>query len=53
MDLVLINRERLLGNRKLKDSLGCSDHEMVEFEILRGGKGVHRKLATWTSGKQT
>ena len=33
--LVLTNRERLVGNVKLKDSLGCSDNEMVKFKIFR------------------
>jgi len=33
-------------NVKLKDSLGCSDHEMVEFKILRAVRRVHSKLST-------
>ncbi|KAF1441782.1 hypothetical protein FQV07_0011647, partial [Pygoscelis papua] len=33
LDLVLTNKEGLVGNVKLKGSLGCSDHEMVEFKI--------------------
>ena len=35
LDLVLTNREGLVGSVKLRGSLGCSDHEMVEFKILR------------------
>ncbi|PKU32349.1 glycerol kinase [Limosa lapponica baueri] len=35
LDLVLTNKEELVGNVKLKSSLDCSDHEMVEFKILR------------------
>ena len=31
---------------KVKGSLGCSDHEMVEFKILRAARRVHSKLAT-------
>lgn len=31
MDLVLSKKELLARNVKLKDSLGCSDHEMLEF----------------------
>jgi len=31
---------------KLKGSLGCSDHRMVEFKILRASKRMHSKLAT-------
>ena len=29
LDLVLTNQEEVVSNMKLKDSLGCSDHEMV------------------------
>jgi len=34
-----------VGNVKLKGSLGCSDHEMVEFKILTAARRVHSKLA--------
>ncbi|GAB0189267.1 hypothetical protein GRJ2_001392000 [Grus japonensis] len=43
-DLVLTNKERLMWNVKLKGSLGCSDHEMVEFRILRAVRRVHSRL---------
>ena len=46
LDLVLTNKKRLVGNVKLKGSLGCSDHEMVEFKILRAARRAHSKLAT-------
>ena len=46
LDFVLTNEEGLVSNVKLKGSLGCSDHEMVEFKILRVSKRVHSKLAT-------
>ncbi|GAB0208082.1 mitochondrial enolase superfamily member 1 [Grus japonensis] len=46
LDLVLTNKEGLVGNAKLKGSLGCSDHEMVEFKILRAARKAHSKLAT-------
>ncbi|KAK4811175.1 hypothetical protein QYF61_019806 [Mycteria americana] len=36
LDLILTNNEGLVGDVKVKDSLGCSDHEMVEFKILKG-----------------
>ncbi|GAB0204837.1 hypothetical protein GRJ2_002949300 [Grus japonensis] len=45
LDLVLTNKEGLVGNMKLKGSLGCNDHEMVEFKILRAVGRVHSKLA--------
>lgn len=35
LDLVLTNKEGLAGNVKLKGSLGCHDHEMMEFTVLR------------------
>lgn len=35
LDLVLKNREGLMGNVKLMGSLGSNDQEMVKFEILR------------------
>ncbi|GAB0178545.1 mitochondrial enolase superfamily member 1 [Grus japonensis] len=44
LDLVLISKEGLVGNVKLKGSLGCSDHEMVESKILRAARRAHSKL---------
>uniref|UniRef100_A0A8B9ISU6 Endonuclease/exonuclease/phosphatase domain-containing protein n=1 Tax=Amazona collaria TaxID=241587 RepID=A0A8B9ISU6_9PSIT len=44
LDLVLTNREGLVGNLKLQGSLDCSDHEMVEFEILRTVRRACSKL---------
>ena len=35
LDFILTNKEGLVGDIKLKGSLGCSDHEMVAFSILR------------------
>ncbi|PKU31919.1 hypothetical protein llap_17778 [Limosa lapponica baueri] len=46
LDLVLTNKEGLARNVKLKGSLGCSDHEMVEFQIVRAARRVHSKLTT-------
>jgi len=37
LDLVLSNKERLIEYVKAGGSLGCSDHEMVDFRILCGG----------------
>ncbi|GAB0179518.1 cAMP-dependent protein kinase inhibitor alpha [Grus japonensis] len=45
LDPVLTNKEGLVGNVTLKGSLGCSDHEMVEFKILGAVRRVHSKLA--------
>ncbi|GAB0204250.1 nucleoside diphosphate kinase 6 [Grus japonensis] len=44
LDLVLSNKEGLVGNVKLKGSLGHSDDEIVEFKILRAARRVHSKL---------
>ncbi|GAB0199162.1 mitochondrial enolase superfamily member 1 [Grus japonensis] len=44
LDLVLTNKEGMVGNVKLKGSLGCSDHEVVEFKILRAARRVHSNL---------
>ncbi|GAB0189368.1 hypothetical protein GRJ2_001402100 [Grus japonensis] len=46
LDLVLTNKEVLVGNVKLKGSLGCSDCEIVEFKILRAVRRAHSKLTT-------
>ncbi|GAB0180076.1 hypothetical protein GRJ2_000472900 [Grus japonensis] len=46
LDLVLTNKEGVVRNVKLKGSLGCNDHEMVEFKILKAAKRVHSKLTT-------
>ena len=37
------SHQQLVGNVKLKGSLGCSDHEMVEFKILRAARRAHSK----------
>jgi len=44
LGIVLPSKEGLLGNVKLEGSLGCSDHEMAEFRILRAARRVHSKL---------
>ncbi|GAB0183916.1 mitochondrial enolase superfamily member 1 [Grus japonensis] len=46
LDLILTNKEGLVGDVKLKGSLGCSDHKMVEFRILRAARRAHSKLNT-------
>ncbi|KAJ7396984.1 hypothetical protein BTVI_139966 [Pitangus sulphuratus] len=46
LDLVPTNKETLVGNVKLKGSLGCSDHEVVEFRILGATRRVSSKLTT-------
>jgi len=46
LDLVLTNKEGLVGNVKVKGSLGCSDHEMMEFKIPRAARRAHTKSTT-------
>jgi len=46
LDLVLTNKEGLVGNVKLRGSLGCSDHEMVKFKFLTAAREAHNKLST-------
>ncbi|GAB0207425.1 mitochondrial enolase superfamily member 1 [Grus japonensis] len=42
----LYSDKGLVGDVKLKGSLGCSDHEMVEFRILRAARRARSKLTT-------
>lgn len=46
LDLILCYKEGLAGNVKVKGCLGCSDHGIVEFRILRGKRKVGSKLTT-------
>ncbi|GAB0205472.1 mitochondrial enolase superfamily member 1 [Grus japonensis] len=46
LDLILTNKEGLVGDVKLKGSLGCSDYKMVEFRILRAARRALSKLTT-------
>ncbi|PKU39952.1 hypothetical protein llap_9748 [Limosa lapponica baueri] len=45
LDLVLTKKEGLVGNVKLKGTLGCSYHEMVEFNILRVVRKAQSKFS--------
>ena len=46
LDLVLTNKEGLVGDVKVGGSLGCSDDEMVEFRILHGGGRAVSRITT-------
>ena len=35
LDLLVINASELIGDVKIGSSLGCSDHTLVEFTVLR------------------
>lgn len=39
------NKEGLVGNVKLRGSLGCSDRDMVEFKLLRAARRTNKKLS--------
>jgi len=52
LDLVLTNKEELVEDVKVGGRLGCSDHEMVEFRILRGGSRAKSRIKIFrTSGE--
>ena len=53
LDLVLTNKEGMVEDMKAGDRLSCSDHEMAEFRILRGGGRVLSRIKTLDSGKLT
>ncbi|GAB0209598.1 mitochondrial enolase superfamily member 1 [Grus japonensis] len=46
LDLVLPNKEGLVGDVKVGGSLGCNDHEMVEFRILHGRSRAISRIKT-------
>jgi len=46
LDLVLTNTEGLVEDVKVGGRLGCSDHEIVEFRILRGGSRAISRIKT-------
>ena len=46
LDLVLTNKEGLVEDVKVGGRLGCSDQEMVEFRILRGGSRAISRIKT-------
>ncbi|GAB0183845.1 mitochondrial enolase superfamily member 1 [Grus japonensis] len=46
LDFVLTNKEGLVGSVKLKGSLGCSNHEMVDFKTLQAVRRALSKLTT-------
>lgn len=41
LSLVLANNAGHVGNMQISGSLGCSDHEMLEFKICRPVKRVN------------
>lgn len=46
LDIILINQEGLVKDMRVGDSLGYSDHEMVELQILHGQRKVLNRIRT-------
>lgn len=46
LNLVLTNKKGLVTAGGVKGNLGCTDHKMVGFKILRASKSVCSKFAT-------
>lgn len=44
LGLVIRNKEGLAEDLKISDSLGCSDHGMMEFMIMQGRSRVISRL---------
>ena len=44
LDLVMTNKGGLVEDAKTGGSLGCSDHEMVDFRILHGGSRAINRI---------
>lgn len=44
LNLICINKEGLVEDVKVKGSLGCRNHKIVDFRILRAGMRVKSKL---------
>jgi len=46
LDLILTKKEGLVGDMKLRDSIGCSDQEMMEFRTPRGKSKTNSRITT-------
>lgn len=46
LDLILTSNERLAADGRVKCSPGCSQHEIGDFRVLRGGSRTKGKLTT-------
>ena len=51
LDVISTNKERPVGDVKVRRSLGCSDHGTVEFRSLRGGSRARNRLTALDFGK--
>lgn len=50
LDLIHTSEEDLVSDTKVRGSLGCSDHEMEDFRILRE---QNNSSISWTSREPT
>lgn len=53
LNLMLTNGEQLFRDVKMRSSVGCSDHEIVELRILRGGHKTKGRIMTLDVRRQT
>jgi len=53
IDILHINKEEWVMYVKVRGTLGCSEHEIVEFRNHQGGRRQKAGLQPWTSGEQT
>jgi len=51
LDLMLSSKEELVRDMKVRDQLGCSSHQVVEFRILRGGNNAKSRITTLDLGR--
>lgn len=49
LDLLLTNREELVGNVKMVSNKDNSHHKITKFKILRGGRKGKQQNRHWTS----
>ena len=51
LDLVLKTKKGLVEDVKVGGRVGCGDHEMVEFRVLRGGSRAISRIKTLEFGE--
>jgi len=52
LDLMVTKASELIGDVKIGGSLGCSDHALVEFTVLRDMGQAKSKVRTWSFRKE-
>lgn len=46
MHLILTSKEGFVGSMKIRGSLGCSDHEMLDYRIPRAARRLKSSFST-------